>query len=54
MAVSKTTYPAISPDGNLSRYLEQIRSFPMLEPKKNTCSPRRGRSAAMSTPRTAL
>jgi RNA polymerase sigma-32 factor len=34
MAVSKTTYPAISPDGNLSRYLEQIRSFPMLEPKE--------------------
>ena len=23
--------PAISPDGNLSRYLEQIRQFPMLE-----------------------
>ena len=34
MAVSKTMYPAISPDGNLSRYLEQIRSFPMLEPKE--------------------
>jgi RNA polymerase sigma-32 factor len=26
--------PAISPDGNLSRYLEQIRAFPMLEPKQ--------------------
>ena len=23
--------PAISPDGNLSRYLDQIRQFPMLE-----------------------
>ena len=34
MAVSKTNLPAISPDGNLSRYLEQIRSFPMLEPKE--------------------
>ena len=34
MAVSKTSLPAISPDGNLSRYLEQIRSFPMLEPKE--------------------
>ena len=31
MAASKTSLPAISPDGNLSRYLEQIRSFPMLE-----------------------
>ncbi len=34
MAVSKTNLPTISPDGNLSRYLEQIRSFPMLEPKE--------------------
>ena len=34
MAVSRTNLPAISPDGNLSRYLEQIRSFPMLEPKE--------------------
>jgi RNA polymerase sigma-32 factor len=24
-------FPAISPDGNLSRYLDQIRAFPMLE-----------------------
>jgi RNA polymerase sigma-32 factor len=31
MAASKTSLPALSPDGNLSRYLEQIRSFPMLE-----------------------
>ena len=30
----RSTMPAISPDGNLSRYLEQIRSFPMLEPKQ--------------------
>ena len=30
----KSTMPAISPDGNLSRYLEQIRAFPMLEPKQ--------------------
>ena len=28
---AKTALPAISPDGNLSRYLDQIRSFPMLE-----------------------
>ena len=34
MAVSKTSLPALSPDGNLSRYLEQIRSFPMLEQKQ--------------------
>ena len=34
MAASKTSFPAISPDGNLSRYLEQIRSFPMLEQKQ--------------------
>jgi RNA polymerase sigma-32 factor len=26
--------PVLSPDGNLSRYLEQIRAFPMLEPKQ--------------------
>jgi len=31
MAVSKSGLPVLSPDGNLSRYLEQIRSFPMLE-----------------------
>ena len=31
MAV-KSMLPAISPDGNLSRYLDQIRAFPMLEP----------------------
>lgn len=30
----RSTMPAISPDGNLSRYLEQIRAFPMLEPKQ--------------------
>ncbi len=34
MAVSKTGLPVLSPDGNLSRYLEQIRSFPMLEQKQ--------------------
>ena len=28
---AKSMLPAISPDGNLSRYLEQIRAFPMLE-----------------------
>ena len=28
---AKPMLPAISPDGNLSRYLEQIRTFPMLE-----------------------
>ena len=27
----KTNLPVLSPDGNLSRYLEQIRTFPMLE-----------------------
>lgn len=26
-----THYPSISPDGNLSRYLQEIRKFPMLE-----------------------
>ena len=30
----KSSLPVLSPDGNLSRYLEQIRSFPMLEPKQ--------------------
>ena len=34
MAASKTSLPVLSPDGNLSRYLEQIRSFPMLEQKQ--------------------
>ncbi len=29
---SKQMLPALGPDGNLSRYLEQIRAFPMLEP----------------------
>ena len=29
---AKSMLPAISPDGNLSRYLDQIRAFPMLEP----------------------
>ncbi|MDB2324703.1 RNA polymerase sigma factor RpoH [Alphaproteobacteria bacterium] len=31
---AKTNLPVLSPDGNLSRYLEQIRAFPMLEPKQ--------------------
>ena len=31
---AKTNLPVLSPDGNLSRYLDQIRSFPMLEPKQ--------------------
>ncbi|MDB3891490.1 RNA polymerase sigma factor RpoH [Alphaproteobacteria bacterium] len=31
---ARTNLPVISPDGNLSRYLEQIRAFPMLEPKQ--------------------
>ncbi len=30
----KSTLPVLSPDGNLSRYLDQIRSFPMLEPNE--------------------
>ena len=30
----KTNLPVLSPDGNLSRYLEQIRTFPMLEQNK--------------------
>ena len=29
--VAKTMMPAVSPDGNLSRYLDQVRAFPMLE-----------------------
>ena len=33
MAV-RSMFPAISPDGNLSRYLDQIRAFPMLEPNE--------------------
>ena len=28
----KSMLPVLSPDGNLSRYLDQIRTFPMLEP----------------------
>ena len=36
MAPSKSALPALSPDGNLSRYLEQIRAFPMLEPEQST------------------
>jgi RNA polymerase sigma-32 factor len=31
---ARSTFPAISPDGNLSRYLDQIRAFPMLEPNE--------------------
>jgi len=31
---ARSMFPAISPDGNLSRYLDQIRAFPMLEPNK--------------------
>ncbi|NCF48780.1 MAG: RNA polymerase sigma factor RpoH [Bacteroidetes bacterium] len=34
MTVTKSMLPSINPDGNLSRYLEQIRRFPMLEPKQ--------------------
>ena len=28
---AKTMLPALNPDGNLSRYLDQVRAFPMLE-----------------------
>ena len=31
---TRSMFPAISPDGNLSRYLDQIRTFPMLEPNE--------------------
>jgi RNA polymerase sigma-32 factor len=31
---ARTMFPAISPDGNLSRYMDQIRAFPMLEPNE--------------------
>ena len=31
---TRSMFPAISPDGNLSRYLDQIRAFPMLEPNE--------------------
>ena len=31
---AKSNLPVLSPDGNLSRYLEQIRAFPMLEQKQ--------------------
>ena len=31
---ARSMFPAISPDGNLSRYLDQIRAFPMLEPSQ--------------------
>ncbi len=32
MAISRATLPSISAEGNLSRYLQEIRKFPMLEP----------------------
>lgn len=31
---SRTTIPALSPDGSLSQYMEEIRKFPMLEPEE--------------------
>ena len=31
---ARSMFPAVSPDGNLSRYLDQIRAFPMLEPNE--------------------
>ena len=31
---ARSMFPAISPDGNLSRYLDQIRAFPMLQPNE--------------------
>ena len=31
---ARSMFPAISPDGNLSRYLDQIRAFPMLKPNE--------------------
>jgi RNA polymerase sigma-32 factor len=30
----KSMLPVLTPDGNLSRYLDQIRTFPMLEPSE--------------------
>lgn len=34
MASSGNTLPTISVEGNLSRYLQEIRKFPMLEPEE--------------------
>jgi len=31
---SRNTIPALSPDGSLSQYMEEIRKFPMLEPEE--------------------
>ena len=31
---AKTNLSVLSPEGNLSRYLDQIRAFPMLEQKQ--------------------
>ena len=54
MAPSKSALPALSPDGNLSRYLEQIRSFPMLEPEQEYMLAKSWMIAAMWTPRISL
>jgi RNA polymerase sigma-32 factor len=34
MAINRATLPAISAEGGLSRYLQEIRRFPMLEPEE--------------------
>ena len=34
MATASALIPNLSPDGNLSRYLQEIRKFPMLEPEE--------------------
>ena len=34
MATASALVPNLSPDGNLSRYLQEIRKFPMLEPEE--------------------
>ena len=32
--MAQTSLPVLTPEGGLSRYLDEIRKFPMLEPKE--------------------
>ena len=50
----KSMLPVLSPDGNLSRYLDQIRAFPMLEPGEEYMLANHGKTKAMSRQLTSL
>ena len=54
MSNSRANVPTISVEGNLSRYLQEIRKFPMLEPQQEYMLAKAGASMGTRKPLTHL